>query len=89
MAARYARVDTSDLRRKVEPGPNLFVFDLERAEPVEAEAEQDAEATKEKATEEDDSATEQSAPEAGSAGEATADEPTAESSPAAGEVPAP
>jgi len=36
MADKYASSSTTDLRRKVEPGPNLFQFDLERAAPVEA-----------------------------------------------------
>jgi len=35
MAEKYAITSTTDLRRKVEPGPNLFQFDLERAAPVE------------------------------------------------------
>lgn len=41
----YASADTSDLRRTVKPGVNVFAFELERAKPpADDEAEDDAEA---------------------------------------------
>jgi hypothetical protein len=52
MAEKYASTSTTDLHRKVEPGPNLFQFDLERAAPVEAvESTDDTGESKEPVTE--------------------------------------
>jgi hypothetical protein len=52
MAEKYASTSATDLRRKVEPGPNLFQFDLERAAPVEpVESTEGADASAEPAAE--------------------------------------
>lgn len=38
VAAKYASQDTSDLKRTVKPGPQIFVLELEKAEPKVEEA---------------------------------------------------
>jgi hypothetical protein len=79
-AAKYASVETSDLRRTVAKGENLFVFDLERAEPVTEEA-SDAEVPAGGETTADEGAGVESTAPAEESAHDTSTEPAPESSP--------
>ena len=70
MAAKYGDRETSGLKRTVEPGDNLFTFDLERAEPAIVESESGENAGDETAATESD----ESEGEADSGGEDTSEE---------------
>ncbi len=63
IASKYAQKNTADLRRTVEPGPQVIVLNLDRAEP-EPPADESAESASNEAGDEADPAEEAASPEA-------------------------